>query len=48
VPDPDAPLITTSQDALLDALHAHPVVELTVKVDDPPPLANDAELGVRL
>ena len=47
-PEPEAPLITTNHDALLDAVHAQPVVELTLKFDEPPPLAKDAELGVKL
>ena len=29
----------TSHDALLEADHAHPVVDVTVKEDAPPPLA---------
>ena len=46
MPVPEAPLTTTSHDAPLDAVHAQPVVVLTVKVDDPPPVANEAEVGV--
>ena len=38
--------MTTTHDALLDAVHAQPVVDVTVKVDDPPPLAKDADAGV--
>jgi hypothetical protein len=46
VPEPDDPLVTVSQEALLVALHAHPVWEVTVKVDDPPPAAMELEVGV--
>jgi hypothetical protein len=46
VPVPEAPLITASHDALLDAVDAQPVVVVTVNVDDPPPVANEAEVGV--
>ena len=35
-----------SHDAPLDAVRAQPVVVVTVKVADPPPVANDAEAGV--
>jgi hypothetical protein len=35
-----------SHEALLEADHAQPVGEVTVKEDDPPPLADDAEVGV--
>jgi hypothetical protein len=46
VPDPDEPLVMVSHDAPLDAVHVQPVVVVTVKVDDPPPVANEAEVGV--
>jgi hypothetical protein len=46
VPDPDEPLVMVSHDAPLDAVRAQPVVVVTVKVADPPPVANDAEAGV--
>ena len=46
MPVPEAPLITASHDALLDAVDAQLVVVVTVNVDDPPPVANEAEVGV--
>lgn len=46
VPEPDDPLVTVSQEALLVALHAHPVWEVTVKVADPPPAAMELDVGV--
>jgi hypothetical protein len=46
VPDPEEPLVMVTHDAPLDAVRAQPVVVVTVKVADPPPVANDADVGV--
>jgi hypothetical protein len=47
LPEPDAPLITTSHDALLVAVQLQPVAEVTVKLAEPPLAVGDAEAGVR-
>ena len=46
LPEPGVPLVTVSHDWLLVAVHAQPVAEVTVKLDDPPAAAGDAEVGV--
>jgi hypothetical protein len=38
VPVPYAPLVIVIHETLSDAVHAQPVVVVSVKVDDPPPL----------
>jgi hypothetical protein len=45
VPDPEAPLVIVSHDWLLAAVHAHPVVVVTVKLPVPPAADGDADAG---
>jgi hypothetical protein len=47
-PEPDAPLLTVIHDALLVALHPHPVPAVTVLVPVPPAAANVELLGEML
>ena len=46
LPDPDDPLVMVSHDALLDDVHAQPVCDVTVKLEDPPAAAIELEVGV--
>jgi hypothetical protein len=46
LPEPDAPLMMTSHEALLVAVQLHAVADVTVKLPEPPPAAGDAEPGV--
>ena len=45
---PDAPLVTESHAALLVAVHAQPVGEVTLTVPLPPAAVNDCEVGAML
>jgi hypothetical protein len=45
VPDPDAPLVMVTHDALSDAVDAQPAVVERVKLADPPAVPNEAEAG---
>ena len=42
LPEPVAPLVTVIQSALLAAVHAHPVDEVTLTVTPPPLKVRDA------
>jgi hypothetical protein len=44
LPEPDAPPLTDSQDALLAALHAHPDPAVTATLPLPPAAAKDCEV----
>ena len=46
VPEPEAPLVIDSHDWLLDALHAHPVWDVMVKLDVAPPAPTELDVGV--
>jgi hypothetical protein len=46
LPEPDAPLMMTIQDALLVAVQPQPDAEVTVKLVEPPLADGDAEVGV--
>lgn len=46
LPDPEPPLVMVSHDWLLVAVHVQPVVEVTVKLDDPPLAVGVADVGL--
>ena len=45
VPDPDAPLVTVTHEALLLEVQVHPASVVTVKVEDPPLDVSDVDVG---
>ena len=46
LPEPDDPLVIVSQEALLEAVHEHPVCEVSVRVDELLPVPTELDVGL--